>query len=733
MCNTEDIERLEVREQTLLGLFNSSTSNVFNRFNVDILLGLSLRAKFFQACEIIYELNGQYHEIIECYLNSENSIERQQKVFDVVRNILQRILLHPNKNENNENSRLTKASFSYNFSEIQFNSNYKTSRSNTRTSHTESRRDLQFKSVQQKLLDYKTLKKMIDMNPCECIYLLWIEMNIDLKHLIDKIRNSNKKLSAEYQDLLINNNNDNDNGDDSSSLELLFKFMKGLFDLAELIKPDRKYMFYMSQLSAEYCELYIDLTCLFEPERILFILKTILSDYSYRIDESLRICRERKVWDGAAYLLEKSGQIEEAFELHLEKLDSLLTTTLASFEDTENHVNYLSSMKTVETQLAIIVQLCQRNSSTLNETTKENIWFALFDKMMQPLRRLQLDNCTSNETIEKHQQLQTFLKNSGSFIINSMMGYLSFSTIIDRIVCDPIYGATNFGDIKELMQKMLENCTYEQVLLNTVASLVSDDVHSKMLKYKKYSAKSFAALSTYCNYCSKLFDKEDQLDIDESNSESNKFISRKKNNQNLSKTNDNNNILLSESLDKCRTNNKLNEDFEQLDNANKTANINNICIYHCGHSFHESCLSVIQRDAVTIKCPLCSSNFNFGKFKSNEANNLNNKKSNNTNKKYRKNSMNDEKNAELSSSPTSSLASNSSTTTSPKAIHSNNLNLLTAKQINALKSIRTRLNYDSNLILNGTSKSLSNTDKKTNIEKFCKLKLAPANLSKFIS
>lgn len=110
----------------------------------------------------------------------------------------------------------------------------------------------------------------------------------------------------------------------NESGELLYKFVKGLFDLVELIKTDRKYLNYMSQFGGEYCELYVELICEFEPSALVYVFKSVLSEYNFRLDECLRICREREHWDGAAYLLEKSGQVEAAFMLNLEKMSSLI-------------------------------------------------------------------------------------------------------------------------------------------------------------------------------------------------------------------------------------------------------------------------------------------------------------------------------------------------------------------------------------------------------------------------
>lgn len=172
------------------------------------------------------------------------------------------------------------------------------------------------------------------------------------------------------------------------SHELLFKFMKGLFDLAELIKPDRKYIYFMSQLTSEYCELYIDLVCVYEPDKILSVFTMTLSDYAYSIDECLRICRKRKVWDGAAYLLEKSGQIKAAFDLKSEKLCGLirdLETRLIDMTDGE----IVTNREKIDGTLVLIVQLCQRNSQALNETVKEQVWFSLFDEVMRPIQKIQ--------------------------------------------------------------------------------------------------------------------------------------------------------------------------------------------------------------------------------------------------------------------------------------------------------------------------------------------------------
>ena len=95
-------------------------------------------------------------------------------------------------------------------------------------------------------------------------------------------------------------------------------------ELAEQIKTNRKYLPYVSQIGAEHCELYVDTMSQYEPDALVDLFKTTLSDYAYRVDECLRVCRERRAWDACAYLLEQSGQAEKAFELHTTKLEEQL-------------------------------------------------------------------------------------------------------------------------------------------------------------------------------------------------------------------------------------------------------------------------------------------------------------------------------------------------------------------------------------------------------------------------
>jgi len=413
LCNGDDLDRIEEREQTLICLLNSFASDINTRFSLNRLLSLALQAKFYRVCEILYELKGEYYEIVDCYLNQENSTERQKQIFEVVRQIIGILYESPHANDTNP---AVHTSASSKTATTSVNHRY------TRTGSLIDSRSLQLRYLQEKLIRFSTLKQMITINACETVHLLWIEMNIDLKYLIKTIRNYSSPVKQQnepqYQQTNYTDADLDDeiksldsfhliNTDEMSSTELLFKFMKGLFMLADLIKSNGKYLNYMSQFSAEYCELYVELICLHEPNKLLNFLKTSLTDYSYRIEECLRICREKQVWDAAAYLLEKSGQIEAAFSLNLESLSGLIRELQKKF-DSINDSELVLSKSSIDAMLVKIIQLCQRNSQSLNDSVKEKVWFSLFDEVMKPIQSM----CT-NGSNERLIETRDFFKKLG--------------------------------------------------------------------------------------------------------------------------------------------------------------------------------------------------------------------------------------------------------------------------------------------------------------------------------
>ena len=73
-------------------------------------------------------------------------------------------------------------------------------------------------------------------------------------------------------------------------------------------------------------QLYVELLCRFDPASILGFLK---EHDGYSLDNCLNICKENDVIDATAYLLERTGNIEDALKMLLKFLRVCLTNLLS--------------------------------------------------------------------------------------------------------------------------------------------------------------------------------------------------------------------------------------------------------------------------------------------------------------------------------------------------------------------------------------------------------------------
>jgi hypothetical protein len=290
-------------------------------------------------------------------------------------------------------------------------------------------------------------------------------------------------------------------------------------------------------------------------------------------------------------------------------------------------------------------------------------------------------------TSQRLEETHRFFKNLGSNLINSMMGYINLTTIIDRIICNPMYGASNFGDIRDLMTKMLDQCAYEQILLSKTANLVSQDVYNKMATYKKYSGKSFSAQSNYCHICSK------ELEPGQC-----KNTSIRSNNSDVDPLP----LDLSNKSD-------LQISFEV---QTETSDVS-VKLFHCGHSFHESCLEINENfDWTHLGCPVCN-------MKGIAAKKMTKLPSPRTTSSPIK-------------SPTKQKSPELKKTSQTNCYSSSNRDIsFSPRQVSALKSIRSRKggSFISNDQPLNSQRLLVQP---SNIQRLSKLTLAPGNLCKFI-
>ncbi|XP_064465584.1 vacuolar protein sorting-associated protein 8 homolog [Ornithodoros turicata] len=274
--------------------------------------------------------------------------------------------------------------------------------------------------------------------------------------------------------------------------QVLYDFLQGIWNSREQERhTSQGDEFHRMDVAIQ--EKYVELMCRFDPPSVL---KFLLSSDGYRLEETLEICRKHNVMDAMAHLLEKAGNIHEAFKILLEFLESKLNKYLSMEKEDQDDVAFAA----VDTQLCFIIQLCQRNSPKLDTAQREALWFPLLEVVMAPQR-----------LAEGNSKELPGLKILTHHLLASMMGFVALPRILHKLVQDPTYSSGKFAQVKDLIVKMLDTHNYEKALLNTTNRLLNYDLHSSLNSLKSVANRGYASHSPTCSTCHKNFAQLDNL------------------------------------------------------------------------------------------------------------------------------------------------------------------------------------------------------------------------------
>ena len=274
--------------------------------------------------------------------------------------------------------------------------------------------------------------------------------------------------------------------------EVQYVFLKGIFQRRE------KEKLIVRQKSGEtFCpepeihERFIELMCRYDPEDVYLYLR---GTDNYRLEQTLAIVQRLKVLDATAFLLEKTGDIQAAFQLLLNGLKEHLKSfsqAFAEHEDPMASTEVRGKRRSLKHAVSSVVQLCQRNSPRLESVDREALWFPLLETVMVPQRRIK--DMTS--------PLFLTFKELTKQILASMMGHIALPAVLQKIMQDPAYNTGKFGEIKELMLGMLDTYNYELTLLETTRNLLNKDLHGQYCNQKRILSQGFSAHTSFCALC----------------------------------------------------------------------------------------------------------------------------------------------------------------------------------------------------------------------------------------
>uniref|UniRef100_UPI00358DF74C vacuolar protein sorting-associated protein 8 homolog isoform X2 n=1 Tax=Myxine glutinosa TaxID=7769 RepID=UPI00358DF74C len=86
-----------------------------------------------------------------------------------------------------------------------------------------------------------------------------------------------------------------------------------------------------------------------------------------------------------------------------------------------------------------------------------------------------------------------------------MAGFIAIPSILLRLLQDPAYSTSKFGEVKDLMLTMLETFNYEKTLLSTTTDLIRHDLHWALSQLRGTAARGLHPRGEACCLCGQAF------------------------------------------------------------------------------------------------------------------------------------------------------------------------------------------------------------------------------------
>ena len=311
----------------------------------------------------------------------------------------------------------------------------------------------------------------------QTLVFTWLAGNKVSEHvLLDRMESLLDIDVAKFASVIIKYNSDN---------TLLPKVLNKLND-------DQKTMFEVlhhileipsQNVSKELYDQYLELMCQFNPEDVEEYLKNKDNHEYYDVAKAFKLCKEHKLTKAEVYLLERQGRISEAFKLLLSTLNNSITSNPENLD----HEN----ISDISKESNIVIEFCQRSSSSISAEDKEKMWCTLLDTCIKPLSLINTDLVPEWRMLVRN-------------IVSSMLGHVSNSKVVSLIVSDPGYSSGSWSEVKHVIGDILETVRYETRLLQrTVATIRSETVDStvKLVREKSRGVRSTSVTCATCHTC----------------------------------------------------------------------------------------------------------------------------------------------------------------------------------------------------------------------------------------
>ncbi|CCI47046.1 unnamed protein product [Albugo candida] len=273
-------------------------------------------------------------------------------------------------------------------------------------------------------------------------------------------------------------------------------------------------------------ERFIWLLCEFDPSGVLYFLE---SHNGYRVETCLKLCREYKITDAEAYLLERTGDTSGSLSLILQTLELKLKAlkpalrglnagtytnelTITSRQISANVGLSASKESIIETieqgrdalkTLEVALAMCRRNTLRHQDQQAEKLWFTLLDKLLriQAAVKRALNKSPASRVIRGGAQtaFQVALNELIRVVLERMVSSVSLKAILFKIVNE--HGKDAFGEFRSTIFGILDTYIYEKNICKTANDLISVDLFDQIQQRQRSRLHPYASPSDLCAYC----------------------------------------------------------------------------------------------------------------------------------------------------------------------------------------------------------------------------------------
>jgi hypothetical protein len=269
-----------------------------------------------------------------------------------------------------------------------------------------------------------------------------------------------------------------------------------------------------ANLTVDHHHVYLHSMTRFQPDEVYQYLS---NNNDYRLSDALKICRDGKITDASAYLLERTGDVSGALNLMLETLDSrtthlrsILQSSYSSLSSDLKRTGRIGSkscggrhelaekdISAMKQLLSAILDLCERNKDdhlALDNERGPLLWFYVLDRLVNAKTLL----CNSKDSAEDiSSELSTVLGELLLMTMQRLIPNVSIYELMHKVTRD--HAGRNLGDFREMLVGMLKTYRSELIVCSSAVDVMYSDI--RLMSCEKKHVKVRGSLVLDCPQC----------------------------------------------------------------------------------------------------------------------------------------------------------------------------------------------------------------------------------------